>query len=793
MAEVFLAKPRDAESFNRLIAVKRILSSISSNREFVDMFVNEAKIAVQLNHANIAQIFELGNVQDAYYIAMEYVHGRDMRAIYDLCGEQAIRIPVPEVCYAMMKVCEGLEYAHNKRDTAGRPMRLVHRDVSPQNVIISFDGDVKVIDFGVAKAAGGLRNTQAGVLKGKFAYMSPEQVRGLPLDRRSDIFSIGVILFEFLCGRRLFWGETDFATLEQVRLAEIPSPRTFNAELDSDIEAIVLRALAKDVDDRYQSAIDLHDDLQAYLYSRGLYTSRKDLAIWLEHHFAAEVALENEKLAAYDRMSWSETIDVIRKRSAETFAEASEGEPRSLLEISPLDGAAASADQRHDGGTAHPLETLATDDQPGDLEWYDEEVDTQIFDKPPSLEQVETDAPPPSEVVVPLAASSLKGRGSRNSGQLPTFSDLLQSGDDAFATVVDRQAPVLEPEPAADEPNPAAAAHEEPSAAEPHDPATVAQGGPAAAEPSPTAAARMEPSAAAPNAAAAPEVPDDVLATLTDSASGLDAPEETSKPVDAIPPAKKTRPSGRRRMTLLLLLLTALLAAGIAYLALAVTERTGRLRVTSKPGGARVYIDGRRYAGRTPMRVEGLDPGLRVVSVRKRGHRSWAKAVDIVSGDELALAVELATLPLGRITVRSRPSGIGVQLDGRPLAGQTPLELAGVPPGIHEVRLSGSADYAPLTREVDLRPEQHLTLDLKLAPRTVRLELTTEPAGAMLLLRRGNDLRSAGRTPLAVDIDSAEDLSLVIRRRGYREWSQPLEFDGRRTIELDVKLERRRR
>ena len=185
MAEVFRAKAYGVEGFERLVAVKRILPNIAEDNEFITMFVDEAKIAVQLNHANIAQIFDLGVVDGAYFIALEHVHGRDLRAIFERCRQGGSPMPVAQACFIVMKMCEGLDYAHNKRDAGGRDMNLVHRDVSPQNIIVSYEGEVKLIDFGIAKAASKANKTQAGILKGKFGYMSPEQVRGLDIDHRS--------------------------------------------------------------------------------------------------------------------------------------------------------------------------------------------------------------------------------------------------------------------------------------------------------------------------------------------------------------------------------------------------------------------------------------------------------------------------------------------------------------------------------------------------------------------------------------------------------------------------------
>src|SRR3954470_19172056 len=196
MAEVFKAKATGVEGFERMVAVKRILPSIAEDEEFITMFIDEAKIAVQLTHANVAQIFDLGRVDGSFFIALEYVHGKDLRAIFNRGRQRGELLPIPMSCYAIMKLCEGLDYAHNKRDATGGFLNLVHRDVSPQNILVSYEGEVKIIDFGIAKAAGRSHQTQAGILKGKFAYMSPEQVQGRSIDRRSDIFAVGNILFE---------------------------------------------------------------------------------------------------------------------------------------------------------------------------------------------------------------------------------------------------------------------------------------------------------------------------------------------------------------------------------------------------------------------------------------------------------------------------------------------------------------------------------------------------------------------------------------------------------------------
>ncbi len=379
MAEVFRAKAYGVEGFERLVAVKRILSNIAEDKEFIKMFIDEAKIAVQLNHANIAQIFDLGVVDNSYYIALEHIHGRDLRNIFDRCRTLGEPMPIAQACFIVMKMCEGLDYAHNKRDQSGRELNLVHRDVSPQNILVSFEGEVKVIDFGIAKAAGKGAKTQAGILKGKFGYMSPEQVRGLPIDRRSDIFSCGIVLYELLTGERLFVGESDFSTLEKVRNVEILPPSTYNRKIPDELERIVLKALAKDVDERYANAIDLHDELQAFVYTAGEFYSRKDLAAWTKRVFTKEIDEETAKLESYRQLkaptdppkpppTKPPPSGNLRKTAAMGSVPPPPPSVRTSQQVPVQAGAAPSGRGQGPGGD--------------DLSWDDDELETQIYDNP---------------------------------------------------------------------------------------------------------------------------------------------------------------------------------------------------------------------------------------------------------------------------------------------------------------------------------------------------------------------------------------------------------------------------
>ena len=399
MAEVFRAKAFGVEGFERLVAVKRILPNIAEDKEFIRMFIEEAKLAVQLNHANIAQIFDLGVVDGAYYIALEHIHGRDLRGVFDRCRQLGEPMPVAQACFVVMKLCEGLDYAHNKRDQSGRELHLVHRDVSPQNVLVSFEGEVKVIDFGIAKAAGKGSKTQAGILKGKFGYMSPEQVRGIPIDRRSDVFSCGIVLYELLTGERLFVGESDFSTLEKVRNVEILPPSTYNRRIPDELERIVLKALAKDPEERYQNAIDLHDELQAFVYTAGEFYSRKDLAGWMKKTFGREIEEETAKLESYRQLkapvdtqpgpavsrtatgSKPPAMPGAQRRSTGGMAAVSGTKPPPPPSSGRI-SAQMPALSSQQAITAPTGKVGRREADPGGLAWDDDELETQIYDNP---------------------------------------------------------------------------------------------------------------------------------------------------------------------------------------------------------------------------------------------------------------------------------------------------------------------------------------------------------------------------------------------------------------------------
>src|SRR5262249_11399360 len=223
MAEVFLAESAGIEGFKKQVAIKRVLPHLSEKKRFIAMFLDEARLSAHLSHSNVAQVFDIGVGDNAYFIVMEYVDGADLKAVIEYMRKAGRAIPVESAVFIASKICEGLTYAHELAGADGRPLRVVHRDMSPPNVLITKYGEVKIVDFGLAKATSQLEKSEAGIIKGKFSYLAPEAALGQEVDHRADIFAVGIILWEMLAGRRLFLGESDFQTVKLVQQAQIPA------------------------------------------------------------------------------------------------------------------------------------------------------------------------------------------------------------------------------------------------------------------------------------------------------------------------------------------------------------------------------------------------------------------------------------------------------------------------------------------------------------------------------------------------------------------------------------------
>ncbi|MBL8619855.1 MAG: serine/threonine protein kinase [Myxococcales bacterium] len=290
MAELYLARVAGSGGFEKICVVKRILPQYASDPDFVRMFLDEARLTAAIRHGNVAQVFDMGECEDGLYFAMEYVHGVDLRFVLHTLATREERMPLEHVLTIGIGAAAGLHAAHERKDREGRPLGIVHRDVTPSNLLLAFDGGVKLIDFGIAKATRRVTETRTGTLKGKIAYMSPEQCQGEPLDGRSDVFSLGIVLYEASTGTRLFANENEYAALRQIVDKDAPPPSRRRPDYPPALEAIVMKALARERTQRYPSALALQLDLEDFAASAQLTTSNARLGRYLRVLLPARAA-----------------------------------------------------------------------------------------------------------------------------------------------------------------------------------------------------------------------------------------------------------------------------------------------------------------------------------------------------------------------------------------------------------------------------------------------------------------------------------------------------------------------
>ncbi|HTS80158.1 MAG TPA: protein kinase [Myxococcaceae bacterium] len=760
MAEVWRGKVFGAGGFERLVAIKRILPNIAEDEEFISMFQDEAKISVQLTHANICQIYELNRIGPSLYIAMEYVPGKDLRSIFERARKKGEPPPVPLVCYVVGKLCEGLDYAHRKKDQHGRDLNVVHRDVSPQNVLISFEGEVKVIDFGIAKAAGKVTKTQAGILKGKFGYMSPEQIRGLPLDRRSDVFAIGVCLYELLTGERLFVGESDFQVLEKVRKAEVLPPSTYNRRIPEALERIVLRALAKDPADRFQYASELADELQRFLITSDSIFSRKDLMQYMKSTFAEEVERERARMAEYADIKAPEgmltegglAVPVLARTSGPILAPVpTPSSTPAVVKSASLPRLTAAAPQRQ---------------QPR------EDEGTLLVDGEEVLASV--DAPR-------AALQPIVGQEPDTDPERASAARLRELEDDAPVSPVDET--IVRLRPGAPTPLPA----ERPVAVAPPPVPPRAQT-PPTLETAPT----PPPDVTAPEAGSAPhESPVGATLSLTPDAplddehlpppveEGAGAPSATRE-LEAADRAAAllTRRPGRR----------AWLWAGAAVAVLGIGS-AAFLRVREPPAG-RVVLDVSppEARGRVHLTVAGTDLGIPthwpvVHSVPAGTVEILASAdgfkpalVDASVGRGESATPVLVTLQragtVARFTVLPEPDDAEVRLDGQVVkrSGTHGLYVGDLVPGAEHSLQIRRAGYKPVDTRVSARSaDEPVELRTTLEPLEFPLLITSAPSGAVVF----SGERLLGLTPLSTRVPATAS-ALTFRKRCFETAQVPL-------------------
>jgi serine/threonine-protein kinase len=366
MAEVYLGEASSLEGFKKRVAIKRVLPHLAQNESFIAMFLDEARLSARLSHANIVSVFDISARDNTYFLIMEFVDGANLKRILESLHRRGQRFPLSEALYVCAEACRGLAYAHDLRDENGRAIGIVHRDISPPNIMLTRQGEVKVADFGLAKAGTQLSQTDPGVVKGKFSYLSPEAAAGREVDARADLFSLGIVLWEMLAGKRLFLGETDYATVKLIQQTNIPRLSPLNNQVDEAFEEILLKALTRAPEDRYQTAQEMGDALTGYLFARQLKVTNYDIANLVNS------AISDDPGPAKDDTS------LINRLIQEEIDESVAVKPDHLLRTSSKP---AHAHHGHHEGDYEDPES-----------WFKDDADTERMPAPPTDRPVSTPA-----------------------------------------------------------------------------------------------------------------------------------------------------------------------------------------------------------------------------------------------------------------------------------------------------------------------------------------------------------------------------------------------------------------
>lgn len=699
MAEVYVAKTNGIGGFEKLVAIKVIHPRFSEDEHFSQMLIEEAKISVQLNHVNIAQTFDLGRVDDTYFISMEFVDGADGYSVSKRAKKQKLPLPIHVCVHVAAEVCNGLDYAHRKRDAEGRPMGIVHRDISPQNILISHAGEVKVVDFGIAKAALRGAQTEVGVIKGKYYYMSPEQAWGDPVDQRSDTFSTAILLHELLTGEMVYQENNIPALLDKVRKADIPSPRKLRPEIPEALERAIMKALAPEPSERYASAHAFGRELTDILYQSDPTFTGARLSQLMETLFGEResqvvkvaVAAEPDRLFPSDENTLApasrEDLGVKAKESSVIFdlgAMFEDGENMTRNDILPFKSKAPPAPPS--GEQTTPDRTGPTDTAPlvgSKQEWEDE---TFLRERSDWDESTVLDENVVNQVMGALRSEPLD--------------DLV--GESTVATA-----------------NPMAllAAHE--AVADLPGESTVAfqEGMPLPDRGGPMAGPSQGGVRLGPGADRYFQQAPSPLDALGGSAPPDPIPLGVKDPFER-PPAIVTgahaaqlgKPQPKRWILPILgalVVLAGFIAAGAWF---AARPDPTQLEIISVPEGAAVEMDGERLSGGTPISVEDLEAEATVeLRLSHPGYEERTDSFLLGEGDNRR--VYLLNPIRVTLRIRSEPTDAQIYLDGV-LRGNAPLEISGLSVG-QELSLRATNTGTPPVEQaytVTEEPDQLVTL-----------------------------------------------------------------------------------
>lgn len=800
MAEVYLAKARGAANGDQLVAVKRILPNIAEDADFVAMFVDEAKIAGRLNHRNIARIYDLGQIHNSFFIAMEYVAGVDLRALWDQSRNMG-PLPIDMVCHTAVKICEGLDYAHRRRAHDGTPLNIIHRDISPQNVLISFDGDVKIIDFGIAKASGRSVKTQTGVLKGKFAYMAPEQARGAKIDHRVDVFAVGVILYELATGERLYKAESDFLLLEKVRRVDFTPPSEIRPELAGELERIILKALAVDVEERYAWASALQLDLERYIVSHDLAFSREFLAQYVKRSFADDYEQDLARQQEYASI---------------TFASDAEGlvDSRTQVESNPpLAAHAVDNDQvltQDEILTSQPVHDV-TQIQASPFETeHDAGLNnaTLVSEDPDLLAQVRQSWSDPEPAVDDVI--DVQDRSSNefpHSAQNATYSpDTDQHDEEIFRDPDDLAAqqhsakqdsytmwsesaqniPADRDATSATEIEDSGAYAQDPQWQEPgHDNETLStyDDGADATYLDPNALRDGQGGPSYDHEEAYDESPH-----LDPEQFSIDPREVQTQHIDArrheatnLAQAAAGLSSTRKHLATAFLIGIASMALLFVLYILFIADHSGFLVVVTQPRQALIQLGDQAPQATNPAQFK-VPPGTYSLRIQRPGIDPIFKTVQIASG-ELLIVDQVLPSGTGTLDITSDPSGAQVLVDGD-AKGQTPISIKKIKADVeHRLELRHKATQS-LSQTVLLSSGQKLQLSLSLPFKYTRITLQPIPSDAALYWK------GRWRQNLTIPkVHFGKSVRYELRRPGCAPYVDEVKPNGERELTLAPSLE----
>ena len=753
MAEIFKAKAPGLGGFEKILAIKRLHPRYSQDADFIEMLIDEARITVELSHSNIGQIFDLGKVEDHYFIAMEFIDGRDLYRVMKRLKDRNLAFPMDAAAYVAAEACAGLDYAHRKKDSRGRPLHIVHRDVSPQNVLLSYEGDAKLVDFGIAKAALRAYETESGIIKGKFYYMSPEQARGETLDHRTDIFSLGIVLYEALTGDLLYKDDDEITLLSRVRRAEIEPPSRLRPEIPRQLEAIVMKALARDREERYPSAQHMQRDLARFLRDSDVVNSKSRVAA-----FMRELFLEESPVQEFESESLiQDRVDFVQDRQSVISIASFEEEEETSVE------------PKFDSSERSKFESDLLELGTGDIELVDANSETWVPSKlEPLPEQYDS-------IIEHPASDPFEAEETR-----------AFEGRRAAPVAEPRRGPAKRPEPLTFNSMPTPVPGRRPA--------------PAAAEPRVAAIPALEPTGDGfnqqPTVIVPPETGKEPMASPRRGVvNRAETPLATPVSGERIrwPFSREHTQMGAVMLGVLLLTLalTSLLidgepgppsspAAGTGPPAkvtiptggAASTGATATLKVASEPNGAKAQIDGVWCHESTPTTQQVPAGRQVVVKVALENYQPWTKSLVLKPGEQRTIKPKLEKLR-GTLSVTSSPPGATVLVNGNRV-GVTPHTAANLPlDQVLQVKVT-KADFEPYETTVQWGGAREKRLDARLEP--VLDELQPIAAAERRPKRR---VRRAKRRPRTVvrdrepprrrDARSDDDFS---RRREASDWSR---------------------